>query len=182
MDKTERIWNTYHSRLRGFVQNRVGDASLADDILQDVFVRIQTRLGTLRDDAKIQSWMYRITRNAIIDHFRNLKKTIELPENLVSPNTDLADQTRRELAGCLLPFIESLPDHYREVLLLSEIEGLPHKAVAVKTGLSLSGVKSRVQRGRAMVKRQFLKCCRLEFDHRGAVTDYEKKGDACGPC
>lgn len=95
---------------------------------------------------------------------------------------DLGDKTRRELASCLLPMIESLPDRYRDVVMLSEIEGLSHKEIAAKKGLSLPGVKSRVRRGRAMIKKLLMDCCRFEFDHRGNVTDYESKGEACDPC
>jgi RNA polymerase sigma-70 factor (ECF subfamily) len=182
MNKIEQIWNTYHSKLHRFIKRRVHDASLADDILQDIFVRIQSRIGALREDSKLQGWLYQITRNAMIDHYRDLKKTIVLPENLVSPETDPGDKTRQEIAGCILPLIESLPDHYREVLMLSEIEGLSHKEVATKKGLSLPGVKSRVQRGRAMVKKLLMDCCRFEFDHQGNVTNYESKRETCDPC
>jgi RNA polymerase sigma-70 factor (ECF subfamily) len=95
---------------------------------------------------------------------------------------DPADKTKQEIAGCILPMIESLPDHYREILMLSEIEGLSHKEVAIQKGLSLPGVKSRVRRGRAMIKKLLMDCCRFEFDHRGNVTDYESKREPCDGC
>jgi RNA polymerase sigma-70 factor (ECF subfamily) len=80
MDSIEQIWQEYHHRLHGFIQSRVGDSSLADDILQDVFTRIHSRINSLRDSRKIQSWIYQISRNAIIDFFRSRKMLEELPE------------------------------------------------------------------------------------------------------
>ena len=78
--------------------------------------------------------------------------------------------------------IESLPEHYREALMLSEIDGLTQKEVAERLSLSVSGAKSRVQRGRAMVKDMLFDCCKFEFDHRGNVMDYERKDNCCDTC
>ena len=97
---------------------------------------------------------------------------------------DASDTARQEMAGCLLPMIQSLPDHYGQAVMLSEIEGLPQKEVAARQGISLSGAKSRVQRGRSMIKDMMLACCHLEFDRLGNVMDYEENGEdcICGAC
>ena len=179
MSRTELIWKEYHTGLHSFIQSRVGDTSVADDILQDVFLRIHSRIGTLKESSKIQSWIYQITRNAIIDHYRAHKKMEELPETLAASEPEPDDQSRWEIGTCLLPMIQSLPEHYRQALMMSEMEGMTQKEVAVKQELSLSGAKSRVQRGREMVKEMLLQCCRFEFDHRGSVIDYESKGKTC---
>lgn len=155
---------------------------MADDILQDVFTRIHTRIGTLKDTNKIKSWIYQITRNAIIDYYRSQKQLVELPESLAAPEEDASEKTRAEIAGWLLPMIRSLPEPYREALILAEIEGLTQREVAKMQGLSLSGAKSRVQRGRSMLKDTLVECCWFEFDHQGKVVDYEKKGHGCDNC
>ena len=66
----ESIWNEFAVKLRQFIRSRVSDAATAEDILQDVFVKIQARLGQLEDPAKMESWLYHITRNAVIDFYR----------------------------------------------------------------------------------------------------------------
>ena len=180
MSHTEQIWKDYHSKLHGFIQSRVGDASTADDILQDVFTRIHSRIDTLRDASKIRSWIYQITRNAIIDHYRAYKPTQEVPETLAAVEAEPSDQTRRELAGCLVPLIQTLPDSYREAMMMSELEGLTQKQVAEKQHISVSGAKARVQRGRAKLRDMLLDCCQFEFDHRGRVVDFEDREGACG--
>jgi RNA polymerase sigma-70 factor (ECF subfamily) len=78
--------------------------------------------------------------------------------------------------------IQMLPDNYREAVILSEIKGLTQKEVARVQGTSLSGAKSRVQRGRAQLKEMLAECCRLEFDHSGRLYNYERKGKSCDAC
>jgi RNA polymerase sigma-70 factor (ECF subfamily) len=182
MNPTQQIWKQYHAKLHGFIQSRVGDPSIADDILQEVFARIYSRIHTLKDSGKIQNWIYQITRNAIIDHYRAHKTMEELPESVSTPEMDPTEKTRQEIRGWFLPMIESLPDHYRQALVLSEIEGLTQKEVAKRQGLSLSGAKARVRRGRALMKDMLLDCCRFEFDHQGNVIDYETKTETCDKC
>lgn len=182
MDSTELIWQEYHHKLHGFIQSRVGDTSLADDILQDVFARIHSRIDSLRDSGKIQSWIYQITRNAIIDFYRSRKMTEELPESLSNIEMDTNEKTRKEISNWLLPMIKSLPDIYQQALTLSEIEGLPQKEVAKKLGLSLPGAKARIQRGRVLLKKTLVDCCSYKFDRKGNVIDYESKGETCKDC
>ena len=71
--------------------------------------------------------------------------------------------------------IERMPDHYRQALMLSDIQGLRQRDLARREGLSLSGAKSRVQRGREMLKGMLLNCCRFEFDKNGNPIDYEPR-------
>lgn len=181
MNRTEQVWQEYHKGLHSFIKSRVGDASIADDILQDVFLRIHSRIGTLKANHKMQHWIYQIARNAIIDHYRTHRTTEELPETLAALEPEPTDIARQEISSCLVPMIQELPDHYREALMLSEIKGWTQQTVATKQGVSLSGAKSRIQRGRTMVQDMLLECCRFEFDHRGRVIDYERRNiDDCG--
>ncbi len=182
MNCTEEIWKVYHDRLGGFIRSRVGDAHTADDILQEVFLRIHSSIDTLEDCDKIQSWVYQITRNAIIDHYRAQHKMGELPEQLAAAEPELIERAREDIDACVVPIIEALPENYRQALMMSEIEGLTQKEVAERQSLSVSGAKSRVQRGRAMFKDMLFDCCKFEFDHRGNVMDYERKGDSFNTC
>ena len=173
--RIEKIWLEYHNKLLGFIKSRVENEAVAEDILQNVFVRIQTRIDTLRRESSMRSWLYQITRNSIIDYYRSHKSHIELPETIMEPEKDDAETARQEIEACMLPLIKNLPDTYREAVMLSEIEGLTHKQVAKKLGISLSGAKSRVQRGRIKIKDMLNDCCRFEIDHRGTMVDYQPK-------
>ena len=181
ISQTEYIWTEYHDKLLGFIQHRVQNRADAEDILQDVFIRVQLRIDTVRESSSIGSWLYQITRNAIIDYYRTHKPHVELPETLIAPERD-TETARQEIEDCMPPLIKNLPDSYREAVMLSEIEGLPQKQIAEKQGLSLSGAKSRIQRGRAMIKDMLNHCCRFEIDHRGTMVDYQTNDSASKNC
>jgi RNA polymerase sigma-70 factor (ECF subfamily) len=174
MESLDQIWRDYHRGLLGFIRRRVGTADLAEDILQDVFVKAHSRLDTLADSGRVQGWLYRIARNTIIDYHRTHKSAEPLPEE-VAHLPEHNDEEWQELGKCVLPMIELLPHIYRDALVLSEIDGLPLKEVAERLNLSLPGAKSRVQRGRERLKSIFLDCCHFEFDSRGKPIDWSPK-------
>jgi len=181
MTATERIWNEYAGQLRGFIYRRVPNPAVVDDLVQEVFVKVQSRVDTLKDETRLQSWLYQITRNAIIDHFRGQKPEEELPETLDLPEAE-SSRVLEELAECVRPMMDVLPEEYRLPLLLSDLEGLPQKEVAERLGLSLSATKSRVQRGRERLKSAFTECCHFKLDHRGSVMAYQGRDGKCGRC
>jgi RNA polymerase sigma-70 factor, ECF subfamily len=178
----EHIWHEFADRLRKFIRSRVSDPDTAEDILQDVFVKIQTRLDQLNDPATLQSWIYLIARNAIIDHYRTRKPTVEVPESLaVEPDTGNGEV--EELKAAFRRMIFSLPEPYRDALVLTEFDGLTQQQLADRLGISLSGAKSRVQRGREQLKRMLHECCTFEFDRRGKVIDCTPRKKAnCSEC
>lgn len=176
----ETLWQSYREQLFRFVARRVEDHATAEDIVHDVLVRAYRKRDTLRSGEKFEQWLYRITRNAVIDHYRARKPSEELPADLAAPGAEGSESARRELAGCLRPLVEALPEHYRDAVVLSELRGLTQQETARRLGLSLSGAKSRVQRARRLLGEKLLDCCRVELDARGAVVDYESRG-GCGP-
>lgn len=172
------IWQEFHQRLRGFILQRVNNPADADDILQEVFVRIYQRLTTVRESDRLQSWIFAITRNAIIDYYRKVKRQPEFT-SAAAWETLIMDADpevfNQQMAGCLRPLLEQLPAPLREAVQLAELEGMTQAAIAQKLGVSLSGMKSRVQRGRQKLRALLQSCCLLEMDAVGNVIDYEMK-------
>ena len=193
---TEDLWQLVHDGLHAFIAKRVNDQGHVEDILQDVFVRVHRQMDRVNDPRRIISWIYQITRNAIIDHYRNPGRQREVPLGLsaelelldevseTSTATHLGDmaEPRAELAACLRPMIERLPQDYRDAITLVEIDGLTQQAAATQMGLSLSGMKSRVQRGRAQLKQMLDDCCLIELDRRKGVIDYQSRRADCNLC
>ncbi len=166
----EHIWHEFAERLGQFIRSRVSDPAAAEDIRQDVFVKIQKQLSNLEDPATLEGWIYLIARNTIIDHYRRQKDTVELTEALpAEPNGE--DRDVEELKAAFRRMIYSLPEPYRDAIVLTELEGITQQKLAARLGLSLSGAKSRVQRGRSQLRRMLNECCRFEFDRRGRVID-----------
>jgi RNA polymerase sigma-70 factor (ECF subfamily) len=181
-DRLVLLWQDYHDRLLGFIRGRVESTEIAEDILQDVFIKIQQGLGSLQDNERMEGWIYQIVRNAVVDHYRSRKTFEELPGFLAAPEPEQEVQARYEIGTCLQPMIDSLPALYRDALQLSEIDGMKQKQVAEILGLSLSGAKSRVQRGRGLVLDLLTDCCRFEHDHRGTMVGYEPRSSNCSGC
>jgi RNA polymerase sigma-70 factor, ECF subfamily len=148
----EAIWEEFHRRLLGFIARRVSDRDSAEDILQDVMLRIHRHAGELEHSAAVGGWIHQIARNAIIDHYRRAPVRRErpagiepVPDDAPAPETTPSDP-RDELARCLVPLLERLPDKYREAVALTELDGVTQAEAAARLGLSTSGMKSRVQR------------------------------------
>ena len=179
------VYEAFHTELRHFVLGKVSDPATADDILQDVYLRIHAHIDTLRDCGRLQSWVYQIARNAIIDHYRSRRPAVELPETLPEPGAAPGDSCENdaecELMESLVVMVRDLPAKYREALTLTLYEGLTQHEVARRLGISVSGAKSRVQRARAMLRDDLLNCCHFAFDRYGAVLDYQERCCCCAP-
>lgn len=167
-------WQDYRAALVRFVRSRVDDAMAAEDIVHDVLVKAYARRDTLRDEAKTGAWLFQMTRNAIVDHYRTRRPNAEIPEDLAAPESE--GSAREELARCLTSLITHLPEGSRKAIELSELQGLTQKETAARLGITLSGAKSRVQRGRAQLHEMLMECCRVEQDVRGGIVDYEPSG------
>ena len=177
---TENLWETFHTGLKHFILKRIPDEQSADDVLQETFLKIHTRIATLRNEDRLQSWMYQIARNAIADYYRTQKATVELPETLPVPEEPVfEDEVIKDLIPSVKSMVDSLPAPYREALILTEYEGLTQRELAQRLGLSFSGAKSRVQRAREKLKTMLLDCCHFEFDRLGKIIDYAPNCACC---
>ena len=144
-----RMWNEISSELRNFVYRKVKDRDAANDIVQDVFIKVQAKIPQLRETEKIAGWIFQITRHTITDYFRAKTKTLT-PSELEWDNE--AHDFNDCVAFCLNKLMYTLPEKYREAVVLTEIENLSQTELAERLGISYSGAKSRVQRGRQMLK------------------------------
>ncbi|MEO8395349.1 MAG: RNA polymerase sigma factor SigZ, partial [Chloroflexota bacterium] len=160
----ETVWNSFNAPLERFIRSRVADPHIAADLLQDVYVKIHTHVDTLHDTDRLQAWVYQIARNTIYDHYRTQRPSIEISDTLAAPENDATDDITARLAESLQSMIDCLPEDYQVALRLSELEGITQRELATRLGLSLSGAKSRVQRGRKMLRETLLACCHFEFD------------------
>jgi RNA polymerase sigma-70 factor, ECF subfamily len=174
----ETLWNALHTRLCRFIASRIPDEDDAEDILQEVFIRLHAHLDSVRQIDRLESWVYQIARNSIVDYYRSRKRLVALEDYPVE-DEHAEEDTAEMLAPALREAVEALPEPYREALLLTEYQGLSQKELADRLGISFSGAKSRVQRGRAKVRDMLLTCCHFEFDARGIVIDFRERCCCC---
>jgi len=179
---TDEIWRQFSGRLRDFIAKRVQAPADAEDILQDVFGKIHSSLSQLNNWERLEVWLFQVTRNAIIDHYRRHAKAQAVDVALLAGTGEdpVAPPAAEELGSCLRSLVDLLPEKYRRALLLAEFEGLTHKEIAERLGISVSGAKSQVQRARARLKEIVLRQCDLEFDHLGRMTECDPKRPGCG--
>jgi RNA polymerase sigma-70 factor, ECF subfamily len=168
--QTERVWNKFKDELARFIFSRVKDQAVADDILQDVFVKIHLNLKNLEKENKLTSWLYQITRNTIADYFRRTIHNVEI--------SDVAEDLPEEkdylkFEKCMLSFVQELPEKYREVLVKTELGKLSQKEYARTIGISYSGAKSRVQRAKEALRELFIGCCAKKINDKLEFSDAE---------
>ncbi|MCA9650117.1 MAG: sigma-70 family RNA polymerase sigma factor [Myxococcales bacterium] len=164
--------------VRRYVRRRVDDPAVRDDLVQEVFLRVQGRREQLRDDERLAGWIRRIAANVVSDHYRRRRPAEALPDAIAAPEPAEDDGDRSLLAAWLAATVRALPEPHREVLELTELQDLTQREAAERLGLSLPAIKSRVRRGRAELMTRLERCCHLELDHRGALMGYEPRS----PC
>ena len=177
----ELLWDRYKDRLLAFIRSKVSSPEEAEDLLQEVFLRVHTGLCCLQEWTSMERWIFRVTRNLVIDHYRSRRNHEPLEEEVESHygRAELEDDPAARIAFSLRETVEELPEPYREALILTEYEGLSQAALADRSGISLSAAKSRVLRARERLKALLLECCHFELDKLGGIVDYEARCAAC---
>jgi RNA polymerase sigma-70 factor, ECF subfamily len=176
----EQIWKMFHAKLKSIILAKVKDEALVEDILQEVFIKIHRQSGQLRDENKLQAWVYQVTRNAVYDHFRmnNRQSQTDVTEiEAIEEATD--NQYMSETIEDMVKMMSEMPADYCDVLCSTELEGMSHKDYADKKGITLTAAKTRAFRARNMLKDMLMKCCHYQFDRYGTVVDIQPAACCC---
>lgn len=161
-----------YQKIKQYTLRHVRDRQDAEDIVQDVFVKVQTQQQTLRDSEKLVNWTYRITKNAITDYYRHKKK--EQVGVLVDGAED-RHVFNECVEHCLTVLSTTLPSPYKEALELSEGQNISQTELAQHWGISYSGAKSRVQRARQMLKKKMETLYNIKADAYGNIIVCEDR-------
>ncbi len=182
-------WESFTARLRAFVGKRV-PAQDVEDVAQDVLLRVTQGVGAMRDSSRVEAWIHGIARRAVADYYRKRPaaeqsdQLEEFPSHDGEPSKGLGSfkgqhSTHEEVLSWLRPIAEGLPEIYREALILTDFEGQTQRAVATALGLSVSGIKSRVQRARGILADRLRRCCEIELGPDGKATDFQRRECDC---
>ncbi len=167
MNCVTEAWHNHEGELRGFLVQQVRDPALAEDLLQDVFLKALEEGSRFCQIDNPRAWLFRVTRNRLIDYRRTRKDHVEIPEQLpdiVEPVDAVAT-----MAQCLPRALEELPPEDAQAVRLCDLEGMTQAEYARLQGLSLAGAKSRIQRARKRLKRHLQNICQVRFDETGRV-------------
>ncbi len=175
-----RLWEELSSSLLRWFTAQTGDEHAAEDLLQESFLRVHRRLSEVRDQESLASWIRSIARNQLVDWRRRSAPPVQsVTDEEPASTSEPVEDVGAVVATWLAPAIDELSESDREVLRLTELEGLSQRDAADRLGLTLTAVKSRVLRGRARLRKDILDCCALEFDRRGGIVDYVKRVSDC---
>lgn len=182
------IYTQFNQALLGFIKSKINNQHDAEDLLQNVFIKVASGIGDLNRQEKLQSWIYAITRNAIIDYYRSKAsdKGFAMEGDISESFTEEEyNDATKGLDCCLMDFVNKLPDEYRDIITDVELNGIKQKDLSEKYGLAYPSIRSRVQRGREKLKDILLECCHIQWDNRGNILDVQsrpacaKEGEGC---
>jgi RNA polymerase sigma-70 factor, ECF subfamily len=184
----EQVYIEYYPRIHRYLISLIG-AKDAEDVTQEVFIKVGKALDTFCNESQLSTWLYRIATNAAVDRMREpsyRRETavglLELDESApvtfavnkgdISANPLPLEETtlRKATSECIRDIIENLPENYRVPVILSELEGLQNQEIAEILGLSLEVVKARLHRGKARLKKELLSACQFSRDERNELT------------
>jgi RNA polymerase sigma-70 factor (ECF subfamily) len=184
----EEIWAQLGTSLERFVRGRVSDPHQAEDVVAEVLLRIHQHVAELDDHERVTAWVFRIARNTITDHYRRTGRRRETLDADIDPGAadgadgwvEDQDAVLADMASCIRPLIAALPADYRRALQLTDLEGRTHAEAARLEGISVSGMKSRVQRGRRQFAKLLQSCCDVTTDSRGELIEFRIRSGGCG--
>lgn len=175
--ETKEIWDKYSEELRKYLLGKTGNMILAEDVLQEAFLKVHLKRSNLKSPSLVRPWLYTIINNTLTDFFRQKQysHTVEIPVTSEETESHTAE-------NCLLPLIQKLPEKYKEALMLSEIKGHKQSKVAEILQISVSGAKSRIQRGRKLLQEGFMDCCDYTLNDEGLLVGEGKSETDCKVC
>lgn len=166
-------------RLRAYCRRRVKEAATAEDLVQEILLKAFRGRAALRDETRLEAWLFQIAHGTVMDHYRRKP----LPEAWLAESTSSPASPPNDITAVMTSnvrcYLETLPRGYRDAVFLADYEGLSHAEVARRLGISLAAAKSRVLRGRLMVKRLMEARCRFEYDRLGNVIGYQLRSPCC---
>ncbi len=172
MTDTTTIWTGFSRHLRRYLTQRVRCRQDADDLLQEIFIKIHLKLPTLSNRESLPSWVWQITRNTLLDYYKQKRlPLVEIEQAVIQEVALSSTEFNQWMADCVRPFLELLPTHYKEALELADLQNLSQKDLAQQWNLSYSGAKSRVQRARVELHGLFTQCCQIEADKYGNLIE-----------
>ena len=169
---SDQHWRCLCDRINAYLRRRVYDPNRVEDLLQETLLRIAKQARPIGSIRNAEAWAIRIARNVLVDDLRKNKAKLEEFVDQIPSEEEREANFNSDVGRWLVGYVSELPKVYGEAVRLADLEGVPQMEAAKRIGISYSGFKSRVQRGRAMIKELIQECCRLELDTRGNIVNY----------
>ena len=184
MTTLKSAFREFRDPLRRYIAKRLSNHEEVEDVLQDVFVRVMKNEKSFQSTRLPIAWLYTVTRSVLIDHYRSQSRNPvqTWPDSKAEDIPTLPEQPETDFGECVLPLVYKLPNKYREAVEFVDLQGGRQTELAAKNGLSVSAAKSRVQRGRKMLKDSVLDCCHVELDNLNHVISMDRTNKNHSEC
>ncbi|MGL5049005.1 MAG: sigma-70 family RNA polymerase sigma factor [Fusobacteriaceae bacterium] len=171
------IWSDLEKQLFNFIKKKISNNEDAEDILQEVYIKLHQNIHLLKDEDKIISWIYQITRNTINDCYKkcNRIKLEELDDKHFILKEDSDENFNLEITESIKRIIEEMPPNLKEILNLFEFQNNSHKEISKKLEINLNNSKIRLKRARERLKKDLENCCAFKIDEYGSATRFVMK-------
>lgn len=176
---TQQVWTKYADDIKYFILSKVKNINITEDLVQDTFIKVHTKLHTLKDITKLKPWLFSIARNTVIDYFKNTNQPLKLATFETETQIETHIHTEKD---CLQGILKSLPKKYRDPLFLADIKGLKQQEVAEQLKQSLPTTKSQIQRARKLIAKGFMDCCGFVLNDEGKLVGEVQDKDDCKVC
>lgn len=170
---TATAWQQHRLGVYRYLRHRLLSRELAEDLLQETFLRLHRTPPPVDDPAQLRPWLLRTAHNLVVDHYRAQRDEVGIDETSLADQGDRA-ASLRTLEPCIAPLAGRLSEPYRNALLW-DLDGLAQEEIAKRQQLSLSGAKSRIQRARILLQKEFEHCCRYHFNHADVLVGYSPR-------
>lgn len=176
------LWLSFQSDLLAYIKSKVSSTYDAEDILQDVSIKLYKHIDSVDEKTSLKAWLYKITKNTIIDFYRKKKDVSVEPESLYTIEDDVEeDNMNIEISKCMKYMLFDLPEKYFHVYDMYENKDMKHKDIGVALNITQAASKVRLKRARDMFKEKLLSCCDFDVDVYGNILDYRTK-EPCVSC
>ena len=167
-DCHQHAWKDHRAELHSFLTHRAGNPADADDLLQEIFLRVVHQGKAFCSIENPRAWLFQVARNLILDRYRLTRDTVPLPEDLMAEMGEEAPPVDR-LTLCLPRVLDELAAQDRDAIIACDLEGMSQQNFAQRHGLTLSAAKSRVQRARQRLRARLTGACQIRFDAQGQI-------------
>lgn len=170
----------FYNYLKAYVMTRVKDKTLADDIVQEVMLKLVESHQKEQEIKNIKAWLFQVSRNTLYDYYKKNRLEMDTDEDWHLEQADPSEFSPITVADYVIPMIQFLPEEYSRPLMMSDIDKIPQKEIAQQLNLELSATKMRIQRGRTKLRALFAECCQIDYDKNGNFVGCTIK-ESCEP-
>ncbi len=177
-ENISKIYERFRKPLFYFILRKISNKDIAEDLLHEVFIKAYEKFDTLEDEEKIQSWLYKIASNTIIDYFR--KKQISSTEHTdLFFEEEIEESVLSELSCCLSTLLNELPKNQKNILEAVYFKEMSLLEYSQINNINISTVKSHSKRAKDKLKKVFDDCCIFQKNNKKEIIDYKHKDNKC---